>query len=214
MRTPDFLAQENKLATGSKLWASAYFKQGDLFNEENILQSTKQVEHWLKPFEGREHVKFDYSTKLIDIPNPEKPGDWSKKYATLLENAKDVLHNYDASSAWLKAQYNNASRNRYYWELCMALHNFQTSTPILLLALKNYDLKPKNKRLLSDINKALNYFDSSWKQLQNVYSETRFIQYPDDYIRDRYFHLASQREDLSWMIQAQELFHQKIMKLF
>jgi hexosaminidase len=52
----------------------------------------------------------------------------------------------------------------------------------------------------------------TWEAVQSVYSETRFIAYPSDYIPDRYFHLASQREDLSWMIQAQELYEGMIKK--
>jgi hypothetical protein len=39
-----------------------------------------------------------------------------------------------------------------------------------------------------------------------VYEKTRFISYPPDYVPDRYFQVASQKEDLSWMIQAEELF--------
>jgi hypothetical protein len=53
-------------------------------------------------------------------------------------------------------------------------------------------------------------FDSAWENLKKVYAETRYIEYPEDYIPDRYFHFASQREDLSWMIQAEELFHRMI----
>jgi len=50
------------------------------------------------------------------------------------------------------------------------------------------------------------------KEVENVYGETRFISYPPDYIPDRYFHLASQREDLTWMIQPEELFINMIQK--
>jgi hypothetical protein len=42
--------------------------------------------------------------------------------------------------------------------------------------------------------------------VERVYGQTRFISYPVNYIPDRYFHLASQREDLTWMIQPEELF--------
>jgi hypothetical protein len=60
------------------------------------------------------------------------------------------------------------------------------------------------------VHKALDLFDKRWKNLQSVYSETRFIAYPDNYVHDRYFHFASQREDLSWMIQAEELYHKMV----
>jgi hypothetical protein len=49
-------------------------------------------------------------------------------------------------------------------------------------------------------------FEQAWTAMKEVYGQTRFVSYPTDYARDRYFHLASQREDLTWMIQAQELY--------
>ena len=49
-------------------------------------------------------------------------------------------------------------------------------------------------------------FDQAWSNLKSVYAITRFIVYPVNYVPDRYFHLASQREDLTWMIQVEELF--------
>ena len=51
---------------------------------------------------------------------------------------------------------------------------------------------------------------ASFDNLCAVYSETRFIKQPNDFVKDRYFHTASQREDLTWMTQAQELFLEKI----
>jgi hypothetical protein len=65
---------------------------------------------------------------------------------------------------------------------------------------------------MGEVKKALREFQQDWSALQSVYSQTRFISYPDNYIPDRYFHLASQREDLTWMIQAQELYHGMINK--
>ena len=59
-------------------------------------------------------------------------------------------------------------------------------------------------------------FENSIK-IARVSSNTGFSwrcasRYPPNYIPDRYFHLASQREDLSWMIQAQELYEEMIRK--
>jgi hypothetical protein len=41
-------------------------------------------------------------------------------------------------------------------------------------------------------------------------SLARIISYPANYVPDRYFHFASQREDLSWMIQAEEMYYEMI----
>ena len=114
----------------------------------------------------------------------------------------------------LKDLYNNSRRKKYYWILSLALYNLQIATPRLLLALKQSDSpdKAEQKTGIDEVKKALREFQQDWSALQSVYSQTRFISYPDNYIPDRYFHLASQREDLTWMIQAQELYHGIINK--
>jgi len=60
------------------------------------------------------------------------------------------------------------------------------------------------------VRAALKGFDQAWENLQEVYGRTRFVSYPAGYVPDRYFHVASQGEDLGWMIQAEELFHSMI----
>jgi hypothetical protein len=62
------------------------------------------------------------------------------------------------------------------------------------------------------VKQAMQEFYQAWLELKTVYSQTRFVAYPDGYVPDRYFHLASQREDLTWMIQAEELFFGRIEK--
>ena len=96
----------------------------------------------------------------------------------------------------------------------MALYNLQVSAPRLLLALKKTDSpdKAQQKAGTEDVQNALKEFRNAWEEVQSVYSQTRFISYPSNYIPDRYFHLASQREDLSWMIQAEELYEGMIKK--
>jgi len=58
-----------------------------------------------------------------------------------------------------------------------------------------------------EVRAALQEFDKAWKNLKEVYSKTRFIAYPENHVPDRYYHFASQREDLTWMIQVEEVFH-------
>jgi len=109
---------------------------------------------------------------------------------------------------------NSSRRNKYYWSLSLALYNLQVSAPRLLVALKKMDSsdKAQQKAGMEDIKNALKEFRKAWDEVQLVYSQTRFIAYPPNYVPDRYFHLASQREDLTWMIQAEELYEGMINK--
>lgn len=60
---PDYVNFNNQLSIGSTLWYEAFYENGNFFS--NRLQSLVQLEHWAKPLEGQEKIKFDYSTKLI-----------------------------------------------------------------------------------------------------------------------------------------------------
>jgi hypothetical protein len=60
--------------------------------------------------------------------------------------------------------------------------------------------------------RALAGFDEAWAHLQEVYSRTRFLAYPKGYVADRapraprrhQYHVAAQREDLTWMVMVEE----------
>ena len=211
---PDYKKFNDQLRSGSVLWYEAFFKKGNVFDDDNALQSMKQVEHWLTPLEGQENKSFDYTTKLIELPDLKSPGSWSQKYKDRLSRSAIEINNYSVVVQRLNGLVNSSRRNKYYWKLSMALYNFQISTPRLLLALQQSDSPDKAQQNtgLEEVQKALMGFRQAWEEVQSVYSQTRFVSYPSNYIPDRYFHLASQREDLSWMIQAEELYEAMIKK--
>jgi len=211
---PDYVGFNNQLRKGSLLWYDAFFKNGGRSDEENVLQSLPQVEHWLPPLEGQENKQFDYTSKLIDLPDRNSPGAWSQKYKDRLDRAQVESDNYTKVSQKLRELYNTSKRNRYYWELSMALYDLQITAPRLLLALRLSDVSDKVQQRagIDRVHEAIRDFQQAWKNVQSVYGETRFISYPSGYVPDRYFHFASQREDLSWMIQAEEMFHGMVEK--
>ncbi len=211
---PDYLSFNNQLRKGSVLWYEAFFRNGDLLSDENALQSLTQLEHWLKPFEGREKTEFDYTSKLIELPDLKSPGSWSQKYKDRLDRAIVEMNNYKNLSERLTELYNTSKRNRYYWSLSKALYDLQSNTPNILLALKECDSgdKVQQQSGFENVKTAMNDFQKVWTEVRSVYGQTRFVSYPANYIPDRYFHLASQREDLTWMIQAQEIYFGMIEK--
>jgi hypothetical protein len=183
-------------------------------DEGNTLQSLQQVEHWLPPVAGREKIQFDYTSRLIELPDRNSVGAWSKKYEKLLSRALIEKNNFKSLSGKLEDLGNNSKRNRYYWRLSLSLYRLQSTIPELLLALKESDSNERGlqRKGFTDVRIAMEEFQKCWKDVENIYGETRFISYPADYIPDRYFHLASQREDLTWMIQPEELFFDMIQK--
>ena len=205
---PDYYSFNQKLRKGSMLWYEAFFRNGNLLSDENGLQSVIQLEHWLTPMEGQEKRCFDYPSKLIDLPDLNSPGSWSKNYKVRLDESTFEMDNLESTSERLAELVNSATRNSYYWSLSKALYTFQISAPRILLALKDCDTadKAKQKTGKENVKKAMLDFQKSWEDVKSVYSQTSFIANPPNFVPDRYFHLASQREDLSWMIQAEEMY--------
>jgi hypothetical protein len=214
LEMPDYLSFFASLRSGSSLWYEAYNIRGGRLDEENSLRSLQRVEHWLPALEGQEKICFDYTSKLIDLPDINNPGDWSKKHKAKLDRAMTELANHEKTVEKLRSIHDSALRNRYYWELSAALYNLQYTAPKILLALQECDSEDKNQRQagLDKVKLAIIDFNKAWAELQSVYSETRFVAYPACYIPDRYFHVASQSEDLSWMIQPEILYFGMIEK--
>ena len=211
---PDYVSFNDQLRKGSVFWYEALYRKGGSLDDHNALQGLSQLEHWLPPEEGQENKPVDYTARLIELPDPDSPGDWSRKYKDRLDMASVVTANYNALSQRLMELHNTASRNRYYWELSSALYDLQITAPRLLLALKQCDSSDKLQQRtgIDQVQLAIHDFQQGWANLKEVYGKTRFVAYPANYVPDRYFHLASQREDLTWMIQAQELYHAMIGK--
>ena len=82
----------------------------------------------------------------------------------------------------------------------------------MLLALRDCDTADIRKRAngKKKVYEVIKKFDHAWEKLKKVYRKTRFISYPDNYVRDRYFHLASKSEDLTWMVDIDNKFHKLV----
>jgi len=155
------------------------------------------------------HRRLD---KLLDLPDPQNPGQWSQKHEERLNIAWKEIERYSKIKALLEDLSLKARRNRYHLELLSAINDFQATSPRLLLALQYCDTADKMKRArgLEKIHHALKEFDIVWEKLKKVYEKTRFISYPEGYVKDRYSHLASQNEDLSWMINVEKQYHKLV----
>jgi hexosaminidase len=207
---PGYSTFYNQLRDGTVFWYNAFFRKGGRLSFGNALRDMPQLAHWLPPVEKPE--KIDFSERLIELPDLKSPGSWSKKYEERLRKATDLVSGYKNTSAGLVYLLNSSHKNRYQWELYMAMNDFQLTAPALLLALKNCDSSDKEQQQsgIRNVEKVIADFDEKWSKLKEVYSKTRFLANPPDYLPDPYFHYASQREDLTWMIQPEEMFHRMV----
>ncbi len=204
-----------KLRSAAHFWETSLVRKGNRMDIENALLDLPGVAHWVAETQrnGKKN-RGNYKEIVTDLPDLDNPGQWSRKYSERLNNAEKQLIAYNETSQKLGELYKASMRNRYHWKLFSALNDFQITAPKLLLALKRCDVanKAEQKKGFASVQEALKNFDAAWANLKAVYEETRYISCPDNYVKDRYFHFASQREDLTWMIQVEELLHRLIRK--
>ena len=197
-----------RLRQGASFWSKAYNREGGRMDMSNALFNLPGLAHWMPPREKTGPEKTDFTDRIITLPDRTRPGAWSKQYRERLQQAEEVMKTYGYTSRVLDSLYHCSEAHRYHWQVFSAVNDFQITAPRMLLALQKCDTKDEEARKegKKEVLKALAAFDEAWNKLQEVYSETRFLSYPPDYVPDRYFHFASQREDLTWMIQPEELF--------
>ena len=199
-----------QLRSAALFWETSLVRNGNRMETTNALLELPGIHHEAKRNVGGS--KLSYNDIVLDLPDLNNPGAWSKKYKTRLEEAKKHLADFTSTSQQLSDLSKVSIRNRYHWEVFSALNNFQIYAPKLLIALEQCDVEDKGKREagFKAVVKTLNEFDSAWGDLENVYAKTRHIAYPKNYVKDRYYHYATQREDLTWMIQVEELLHKLV----
>ena len=213
--TRQYTSVYKELRRAVSFWTMALMEKGDRLQEENALFKLPGLVHPV-PYEATEEPgpPFDYRSLLITLPDKNSPGKWSRKYQERLDMAVREISRYQLTSGIIDQITDKQIRNRYHWQVLKAINDFQVTAAQLLLSLKNADVDDQELRSEAkrQIYESLKNFDTVWKQLNETYSETRFIKYPDNYIPDRYFHFASQREDLSYLIQVEEKLHQSILE--
>jgi hypothetical protein len=209
---PDYINLYGKLRRGAAYWEKAFNRESNRMELENALFNLPGLAHWRPPKDPNEPAKTDFTDQLIELPDLHDPGSWSNKYEQRLGEAFSILDEYRHTSKVMDSLYHCSYKNRYHWELFSAMNDFQVVAPRLLLALKQCDVDDRAQQLAGaeKVRNTLSEFKVAWEDMQIVYGKTRFISYPSSYVPDRYFHFASQREDLTWMIQVEQLFHQMI----
>lgn len=210
----DYYPFYSKLTAAASFWGMAYHKNGLRNSPENALFTLPGLAHWIPEAEKEGQLdKTDFTDQLIELPDIDAPGKWSESHQERLTEAVRIMEDYKTTSAKIDGFAQTSSRNQYHWEVFRALNEFQMTAPGLLLALDTYDTAPDDtsrEEALSRVGYSLDQFDLAWESLKEVYSRTRYFAYPAGHVPDRYYHFASQREDLSWMIQTEELFHKMV----
>ena len=165
------------------------------------------------------HKENPIEEQLIDLPDFNKKGDWTKKYSARLEQleaqknqleqAKKTLfkiQNQDAKSEYNLAVYNEVIQLvKYNFELMSQLKAFDTATT-----------PEAEKKALDAIMTTDQTFSSVRAQMETVYSQTRVLNKPEGYLldQDHHNHPANQTVNFDWQFIGEILMLQKIQTHF
>ncbi len=152
---------------------------------------------------------------LIDFPDMNNKGEWSKEHSDRLEKAEAYMKLTDSIAEKIKLARAKALRNDYNLQVYEQVNNLAQYGPKLLLALKEYDEAVSQDEIKASAQKLKELksgFASLRKELEEVYSKTRILTKPSNYIldQDHHVHLANQSLNFDWQFYAELLFFDKM----
>lgn len=187
--------------------ASAKFNFQDLLEEATPFWETAFLQQG-----DRENYHKNFT--LIDLPNFEKQGGWSKVYSDKLSKATSATTKHKAIAEQIKKARELTSRNQYSLSLFAVINELETYTANLLLLLQAYDEAPgeikNNKTEL--IKKLVAQFPDIRNRFEEAYSKTRIMGNPEGYQLDSNFHehLANGTNSTDWMFRYELAMNLKI----
>ena len=144
----------------------------------------------------------DYT--LLDLPDRNAPGRWSAAHAERLDSARLEVARYARIGNAIRTAKNHARRNRYTLEIYEQNNELFYFPAELLLALESFDKaasEAERQAAEQQIRNVCERFRQLRDTFEEVYSRTRFMQYPNGYIADmnHHRHLAALTHDSSWI---------------
>lgn len=154
---------------------------------------------------------------VIHLPERNKKGEWTQKYKERLAQAEQFMGRYDSLSAKISHMKSNSVRNTYNLEVYEQVNHIAHFAPKALLALKAYDEAKSPAEELEAVQilgKLKNEFATLRDDLEAVYSKTRILNKPKDYIldQDHHVHMANQSLNFDWQFVGEQLFLEKLDK--
>lgn len=144
------------------------------------------------------------SFTLMELPDKNKPGEWSRKYQAKIKQAQIESRRYTTICEGIEAAKAQALRNRYTLEVYEQTNQLQYYPTCLILALHAYDTAADaeaRQAALTEVARVCDAFTEMRTKLEAVYSRTRFMYDPEGYISDmnHHNHLSAKTNSSDWL---------------
>ena len=153
-------------------------------------------------------------TDIIELPDLNNKGLWSKKYSEKIKNANESLFISNEVEQIIRYLLNNNSKNKYTLAIYNQVNELVKFSAKAILILEKLDISQglDQKKSLEEIKSLQNKFDSLRINFEKIYSKTRILNKPEDYIldQDHHSHPANQTINFDWQFLSEILFFKKL----
>ncbi|HKJ30909.1 MAG TPA: family 20 glycosylhydrolase [Balneolales bacterium] len=187
---------------------------------------SKRVHFWDTGImkKGRKYLVTRQQDQLISLPslqNTPKDGSWSAHFSKLMQSAQNEQTKCEQDIKVLEKNMSRVKKNKYNLEVFASMGRFMKADAAFVLSIgkiaKYCDQAQKaykqgeKKKVFASLNtmakiadSAINNYKASFDSLRNLWQETRYPKGGKGFLPNRFFHFASQREDLSYLIMPEE----------
>ncbi|WP_018614170.1 glycoside hydrolase family 20 zincin-like fold domain-containing protein [Segetibacter koreensis] len=155
---------------------------------------------------------------LIELPDQKNNNAWSEKYKTKIQKAKEEVLRYQEIKNKLAKATQLARHNEYTLAVMNQINELQIYPAKLLVLLEKYDnASAAGKSAAKDgIKSYVNNFSTIRNNYEQIFSKTRIIANPADYILDQnhHDHLANGTNNSDWMYVYELAMNSKINDWF
>lgn len=153
---------------------------------------------------------------VISLPDLKNKGAWTSENEERLNKAEEIMISYEQVADQIDEMKSMTLRNLYTLEVYEQVNELTAFPAKVLLAFKELDNSNNVEGSLSKVKKLEEDFDKIRNELEAVYSKTRNLNKPADYIldQDHHVHLANQSINFDWQFYAEMLLLEKIKKTY
>ncbi len=154
-------------------------------------------------------------TFIIDLPDLENKGLWSKKYFNKIKNAKASLIISEEVEEVIEKIIANDPNNMYSIEVYKQVNELVKFSSNIIISLEKLDLSVGTDNQETAMKEILNFekkFNTLREIFEKIYSKTRILEKPSDYIldQDHHNHPANQSKNFDWQFFSEIYFLEKI----
>lgn len=164
----------------------------------------KALEFWETALIEKGHRNnYPKKIELIGLPEQNNQKAWSKKYQTKIKQAKEEVVRYREIKNRIGKATQIARQNKFSLSLMNQINELQIYPANLVLLFEKYDNAAASDKVVvkDDIKKYVTNFNTIRSDYEQVFSKTRVIANPADYITDQnqHHHLANGTINSDWM---------------